>query len=141
MPCQQFPINNPPLNAISGPYNTLAECQQGCGCSGPCDTSCYVAYCCSPDGQCGFNGDGCADALGCQERWNAPALWLFPLRKHSGLSARQRNSRTRAPKGASAWMGSAFQIFCHDYLPQRTLSRPLPPARLHAGRSAAVHRQ
>ena len=44
-------------------------------CSGPCDTSCYVAYCCSPDGQCGFNGDGCADALGCQERWNAPAFF------------------------------------------------------------------
>jgi hypothetical protein len=30
MPCEQFPINNPPLNAISGPYNTLAECEQGC---------------------------------------------------------------------------------------------------------------
>jgi hypothetical protein len=44
-------------------------------CSGPCDTSCYVAYCCSPDGQCGPNGDGCADALGCQARWNAPAFF------------------------------------------------------------------
>jgi hypothetical protein len=50
------------------------------------------------------------------------AVWLFPLRKHSGLSARQRNSRTRAPKGASAWMGSAFQIFCHDYLPKEHLA-------------------
>jgi hypothetical protein len=44
-------------------------------CEGPCDTSCYVAYCCSPDGQCGPNGDGCADFLGCQERWNAPAFF------------------------------------------------------------------
>jgi hypothetical protein len=33
MPCQQFSLNNPPLNAISGPYNSLEECNQGCsGC-------------------------------------------------------------------------------------------------------------
>jgi hypothetical protein len=36
------------------------------------------------------------------------AVCMFPLRKHSGLSARQRNSRTRAAKAACAWMGSAW---------------------------------
>ncbi len=30
MPCEQFSVNNPPLDARSGPYNTLEECQQNC---------------------------------------------------------------------------------------------------------------
>ena len=52
------------------------ECGEGCSCvDGECVSGCYVAYCCSPDGQCGPNGDGCADFLGCQERWNAPAFF------------------------------------------------------------------
>jgi hypothetical protein len=57
--------------------SALATTQACCcnKCSGPCDTSCYVAYCCSSDGLCGPNGDGCADFLGCQERWNAPAFF------------------------------------------------------------------
>jgi hypothetical protein len=30
MPCEQFFVNNPPLNPVSGPYNSLEECEQGC---------------------------------------------------------------------------------------------------------------
>lgn len=37
MPCEQFSVNNPPLNPKSGPYNTLEECQAGCSSGACCD--------------------------------------------------------------------------------------------------------
>jgi hypothetical protein len=52
MPCEQFSVNNPPLNSISGPYNTLAECQQGCDDS-PCVPTPAIR-CCVYEGE-----DGC----------------------------------------------------------------------------------
>lgn len=44
MPCQQFPKNQPPANAKSGPFDTLAECQESIGAPGGCPCCSDVEY-------------------------------------------------------------------------------------------------
>jgi hypothetical protein len=68
MACQQFPVNNPPLNAISGPYNTLSDCEQGCVVSGACCQTC-PAICIEVTAEecAGAGGDYRGDGSRCQE--------------------------------------------------------------------------
>lgn len=77
MSCQQFPSDSPPPTFRAGPFTTLAECEQGCGCSGPCDgeTPCPEGCCCV-QGQCVPNpepgqpcqcGGPCEGELMCSE--------------------------------------------------------------------------